>query len=619
MCGIVGYVGAASDETALGVVMEGLARLEYRGYDSAGVAVLDGDHVEVRKRSGKLANLRADIDARPLPPTATAIGHTRWATHGGPTDTNAHPHRGGADGRLAVIHNGIIENFHALKTELLAQGAVFSSETDTEVAAHVLAAEYDRTGDLTAAMLAAVARLQGAFTLLAVHVDQPGVVVGARRNSPLVVGLGEGANYLGSDVAAFIGHTREALELGQDQVVTITPTSVSVVGFDGRPVEGRRYHVDWDAAAATKGGYPSFMAKEIDEQPHAVADTLLGRTKEDGELVLDELRVSEDALRAVTKVVIVACGTASYAGMVAKYAIEHWTRIPCEVELAHEFRYRDPVVDRHTLVVSVSQSGETMDTLMAVKHAHELGALTISICNTHGSTIPRESDAVLYTHAGPEVAVASTKAFLAQITACYLLGLYLAQLRGGTQADTAAAVMRELREMPEKIQTVLDRMERVREIARFMADTRSVLFLGRHVGFPVALEGALKLKEIAYIHAEGFAAGELKHGPIALIEPGQPVFIVVPGPATPHELHAKVVSNIQEIRARGARTLVIAEDGDEAVVPFADEVIRVPATSPLLAPLLTVVPLQVFALELATAKGLDVDQPRNLAKSVTVE
>ena len=619
MCGIVGYVGAASDETALGVVMEGLARLEYRGYDSAGVAVLDGDHVEVRKRSGKLANLRADIDARPLPPTATAIGHTRWATHGGPTDTNAHPHRGGADGRLAVIHNGIIENFHALKTELLAQGAVFSSETDTEVAAHVLAAEYDRTGDLTAAMLAAVARLQGAFTLLAVHVDQPGVVVGARRNSPLVVGLGEGANYLGSDVAAFIGHTREALELGQDQVVTITPTSVSVVGFDGRPVEGRRYHVDWDAAAATKGGYPSFMAKEIDEQPHAVADTLLGRTKEDGELVLDELRVSEDALRAVTKVVIVACGTASYAGMVAKYAIEHWTRIPCEVELAHEFRYRDPVVDRHTLVVSVSQSGETMDTLMAVKHAHELGALTISICNTHGSTIPRESDAVLYTHAGPEVAVASTKAFLAQITACYILGLYLAQLRGGTYADDAAAVMHELHEIPDKIADLLGRMDRVKEIARFMADTRSVLFLGRHVGFPVALEGALKLKEIAYIHAEGFAAGELKHGPIALIEPGQPVFIVVPGPATPHELHAKVVSNIQEIRARGARTLVIAEDGDEAVVPFADEVIRVPATSPLLAPLLTVVPLQVFALELATAKGLDVDQPRNLAKSVTVE
>ncbi len=619
MCGIVGYVGASRSGAALDVVMEGLSRLEYRGYDSAGVALLDGDHVESRKRAGKLANLRAEIEQRPLPPTATAIGHTRWATHGGPTDTNAHPHLGGRDGRLALIHNGIIENFHQLKSQLLDLGYSFASETDTEVTAHLVSHEYDRTGDLTEAMRAAVNRLEGAFTLLAIHVDEPGVVVGARRNSPLVVGLGEHANYLGSDVAAFIGHTREAMELGQDQIVTITPDSVSVIGFDGSPADGRRYHVDWDAAAAEKGGYPSFMAKEIDEQPHAIADTLLGRTKDDGELVLDELRVSEDALSAATKIVIVACGTAAYAGMVAKYAIEHWTRIPCEVELAHEFRYREPVVDQRTLVVSISQSGETMDTLMAVKHARELGALTISICNTHGSTIPRESDAVIYTHAGPEIAVASTKAFLAQITACYLLGLYLAQLRGGTYADEAASVMRELRGIPEHVQTVLDRMDRVREIARFMADTRSVLFLGRHVGFPVALEGALKLKEIAYIHAEGFAAGELKHGPIALIEPGQPVFIVVPGPAVPHDLHNKVVSNIQEIRARGARTLVIAEDGDEDVVPFADEVIRVPHTSPLLAPLLTVVPLQVFALELATAKGLDVDQPRNLAKSVTVE
>jgi glucosamine--fructose-6-phosphate aminotransferase (isomerizing) len=328
------------------------------------------------------------------------------------------------------------------------------------------------------------------------------------------------------------------------------------------------------------------------------------------------VRISESALRAVDKVVVVACGTAAYAGMVAKYAIEHWTRIPVEVELAHEFRYRDPVIDEHTLVVSISQSGETMDTLMAVKHARELGALTISICNTHGSTIPRESDAVLYTHAGPEIAVASTKAFLAQITATYLLGLYLGQLHGG---DRARDVMAELQGMPQKIQTVLDSMDRVREIARFMADTRAVLFLGRHVGYPVALEGALKLKELAYIHAEGFAAGELKHGPIALIEPGQPVFVIVPSPSSAHGLHGKVVSNIQEIRARGARTIVVAQEGDEAVVPFADEVIRVPACSPLLAPLLTVVPLQVFACELAAAKGLDVDQPRNLAKSVTVE
>ncbi len=619
MCGIVGYAGATVDGMALDVVMEGLGRLEYRGYDSAGVALAVDGAIHTRKRAGKLVALREDLAASPLPPAATALGHTRWATHGAPTDNNAHPHLGGRDGKLALIHNGIIENFSPLKTDLVDRGFPFRSETDTEVAAHLVADAFDRTGDLTKAMTEAVAALQGAFTLLAVHADQPGVVVGARRNSPLVIGLGDGANYLGSDVAAFIGRTREAMELAQDQIVTITPDSVAVQGFDGVPSDARRYHVSWDAAAAAKGGYPSFMAKEIDEQPQAVADTLLARTDEQGRLVLDELRVSEDSLRAVRKIVVVACGTAMYAGMVAKYAIEHWTRIPCEVELAHEFRYRDPVIDEHTLVLSVSQSGETMDTLMAVKHASELGALTISICNTHGSTIPRESDAVLYTHAGPEVAVASTKAFLAQITACYLLGLYLGQLRGGAHVDEARSVLAELQAMPDRIRTVLDRMDRVREIARFMADTRSVLFLGRHVGFPVALEGALKLKEIAYIHAEGFAAGELKHGPIALIEPGQPVFIVVPGPTTPHGLHAKVVSNIQEIRARGARTLVIAHDGDEAVQAWADEVVRVPQCDPLLAPLLTVVPLQVFALELASAKGLDVDQPRNLAKSVTVE
>ena len=468
-------------------------------------------------------------------------------------------------------------------------------------------------------MRAVVNRLEGAFTLLAVHADNPGVVVGARRNSPLVVGRGEHENFLGSDVAAFIGHTRAAIELGQDQIVTITPESIDIIGFDGAPAQGKPYEVTWDAAAAEKGGHRSFMEKEIAEQPHAVADTLLGRSDESGRLVLDELRISEEALRGVTKITIVACGTAGYAGMVAKYAIEHWTRIPCEVELAHEFRYRDPVIDSTSLVVSISQSGETMDTLMAVKHANELGAHTLSICNTHGSTIPRESDAVLYTHAGPEIAVASTKAFLAQITASYILGLYLAQLRGTLSEEEIAEITHELGEVPHKLSHLLDSMDRVREIARFMADSRSVLFLGRHVGFPVALEGALKLKEIAYIHAEGFAAGELKHGPIALIEPGQPVFIVVPSPSTAHGLHGKVVSNIQEIRARGARTLVIAEEGDDDVVPFADEIIRVPATPTLLAPLLTVVPLQVFACELATARGLDVDQPRNLAKSVTVE
>jgi len=620
MCGIVGYVGPNVDGQALDVVMEGLARLEYRGYDSAGVALVDGDHVTTQKRAGKLGNLREALVTHPLPPSSTGIGHTRWATHGGPTDNNAHPHRGGSDGKLALIHNGIIENFHGLKAKLVDDGVQFTSETDTEVAAHLVARAFDETQDLTEAMRLAVQDLDGAFTLLAIHADTPGVVVGARRNSPLVVGLGDGENFLGSDVAAFIGHTRAALELGQDQIATITPDSVSLIGFAGAPVEGKPYYVDWDAAAAEKGGYPNFMTKEIQEQPHAVADTLLGRTDQSGRLVLDELRISETALRSVDKIVVIACGTASYAGMVAKYAIEHWTRIPCEVELAHEFRYRDPVIDGRTLVVSISQSGETMDTLMAVKHARELGALTISICNTHGATIPRESDAVLYTHAGPEIAVASTKAFLAQITATYLLGLYLAQLRGGeVGAAEAAGVMAELQGVPAKIQTVLDSMDRVREVARFMADTRAVLFLGRHVGYPVALEGALKLKELAYIHAEGFAAGELKHGPIALIEPGQPVFVIVPSPSTANGLHGKVVSNIQEIRARGARTIVVAEEGDEDVVPFADEIIRVPAVSTLLAPLLTVVPLQVFACELASAKGLDVDQPRNLAKSVTVE
>jgi len=619
MCGIVGYVGRTMYDTALNVVMEGLARLEYRGYDSAGVALVTEDGVATEKRSGKLENLRSALEAHPLAPSRTGIGHTRWATHGGPTDGNAHPHRGGEGNRLALIHNGIIENFHSLKKQLLAEGVEFSSETDTEVAAKLVGREYDRLGDLTEAMRAVVSRLEGAFTLLAVHADSPGVVVGARRNSPLVVGLGDGANFLGSDVAAFIGYTRHALELGQDQIVTITPDGYEVIAFDGTPADGKAYEVTWDAAAAEKGGYETFMEKEIYEQPHAVADTLLGRTDDEGRLVLDEVRISEEQLGQIDRIVVVACGTAAYSGMVAKYAIEHWTRIPVEVSLAHEFRYSDPIADSRTLVVSISQSGETMDTLMAVKHARELGALTLSICNTHGSTIPRESDAVLYTHAGPEVAVASTKGFTSQITAAYVLGLYLAQMRGGEHAVNAQAVMRELRGMPEHIQTVLDRMDRVIEIARFMADSRSVLFLGRNVGYPIALEGALKLKEIAYIHAEGFAAGELKHGPIALIEPGQPVFIVVPGPDTPHELHKKVVSNIQEIRARGARTLVIAEDGDEDVVPFADEVIRVPATLPLLMPLLTIVPLQIFALHLATAKGLDVDQPRNLAKSVTVE
>ena len=633
MCGIVGYTGnaattadgnasgtAAPSGRPLEVALEGLRRLEYRGYDSAGVALvapgLDG--VAWAKKSGKLVNLIEALDRDPLPESTAAIGHTRWATHGGPNDANAHPHLADGD-RLAVIHNGIVENFAQLKTELLADGVTFLSETDTEVAAQLIAKAYRETGNLTEAMTAAAGRLEGTFTLLAVHADEPDTVVGARHDSPLVVGLGEGENFLGSDVAAFIAQTKEALELGQDQVVTITPTSVVVTDFDGKPAEGKRYTVDWDAAAAEKGGFASFMDKEIHDQPQAVADTLLGRTDAAGALVLDDLRIDESVLRAVNKIIVVACGTAAYAGHVAKYAIEHWCRIPVEVELAHEFRYRDPIVDERTLVVAVTQSGETMDTLMAVRHAREQGAKVISIVNTHGSTIPRESDAVLYTHAGPEIAVASTKAFLAQITAAYVLGLYLAQLRGNKFPDEIVTLLDELRDMPRKIQTVIERGEYVRATARSMEQSDKVLFLGRHVGFPVALEGALKLKELAYIHAEGFAAGELKHGPIALIDEGQPVFVVVPSPRGRDSLHSKIISNIQEIRARGARTLVIAEDGDDEVRKYADEIFWIPQAPTLLQPLLAVVPLQIFAMALATAKGLDVDQPRNLAKSVTVE
>ncbi len=623
MCGIVGYIGHPSttrDHGALEVLMEGLRRLEYRGYDSAGVAVVADGELYHRKKAGKLANLAAELEAHPVPAAQVGIGHTRWATHGGPTDVNAHPHVAD-EGRLAMIHNGIIENYAELREELLAKGVSFLSETDTEVAAHLLGDIYRNgaAGDLTRAMQMASQRLEGAFTLLAVHVDHPDRVVASRRNSPLVVGVGEGENFLGSDVSGFIDFTRNAIELEQDQVVTITADAVEITDFAGAPAQGKAFSVDWDASAAEKGGFATFMEKEIHDQPQAVQDTLLGRTDASGALVLDELRIEPEELRSITKIIVLACGTSAYAGMVAKYAIEHWCRIPVEVELSHEFRYRDPIIDDGTLVVSISQSGETMDTLMAVRYAKEQGARTVSICNTNGSTIPRESDAVLYTHAGPEIAVASTKAFLAQITAAYLLGLYLAQLNKKLFSGQISDIMADLADIPAKIGEILENADQVKELARSMADATSVLFLGRNVGYPVAMEGALKLKELAYIHAEGFAAGELKHGPIALIDEGQPVFVVMPSPMDRHSLHAKVVSNIQEVRARGARTFAVAERGDAAVRSQAEVVFEVPETQPMLMPLLTTVPLQIFALELATAKGYDVDQPRNLAKSVTVE
>ena len=616
MCGIVGYVGPRE---SLDILMGGLARLEYRGYDSAGVAVIDDEgQIETRKRAGKLKVLREDLERHPLADGHTGIGHTRWATHGGPTDANAHPHLAD-DGKLAVIHNGLIENFAELKAELVELGYTFQSETDTEVAAVMIGHVYREVGSLEQAFRAVVRRLDGAFTLLAVHANEPGLVVGARLNSPLVIGLGEGENFLGSDVAAFVEYTPRALAVGQEQIVLVRPDSVEITTFDGEPATAEAFEVSWDASAAEKGGWPSFMAKEIDEDPEAVANTLRGRIVE-GRVHLPDLdSLGDDFFNDIHRIIIVACGTAAYSAQVGAYAMEKWARVPVQVELAHEFRYRDPVLDSRTLIVSMSQSGETMDTLMAVRYAMSRGAKTLSICNTQGATIPRESDAVVYTHAGPEVAVASTKAFLAQITALYLLGIYTATVRGTMTDERREELLTEFQTIPEKVRTVLGVRERIHELANWMADTRSVLYLGRNVGYPIALEGALKLKEIAYIHAEGFAAGELKHGPIALIEPGQPVFVIVPSPRHDDTLHPKIVSNIQEIRARGARVLAICELGDAAVLPYADEVIAVPPTEPFFEPLLAVVPLQIFAIELATAKGLDVDQPRNLAKSVTVE
>ena len=612
MCGIVGYVG---HQQAVTVIVDGLKRLEYRGYDSAGVAIVADGTIAARKKAGKLINLVNVLENDPTPQSHIGIGHTRWATHGGPTDNNAHPHLS-EDNKVAVIHNGIIENFAELRAELQAAGVVLRSETDTEVVAHLLAAELPKHAGLADAMRAVCRRLRGAFTLVVAHADIPDLVVGARRNSPLVVGRGVGENFLASDVAAFVAHTRMAIELGQDQVVELRADSIRVTDFDGKPVEVNEYEVTWDASAAEKGGFDSFMLKEIAEQPKAVADTLIGRIV-DRQIRLDEMKFTAEELRDIDKIIITACGTAYHSGMIAKYAIERWTRVPCEVELASEFRYRDPILNSRILVIAISQSGETMDTLMAIRYAKEQGSRVLTICNTQGSTMPRESDGVIYTHAGPEVAVASTKAFLTQVVAVYIFAIYLAQVRG-TEVDLSA-IVDEVANMSAKVDLVLDTAGAVKELAARYANSNSVLFIGRHVGFPVALEGALKLKELAYMHAEGFAAGELKHGPIALLEAGVPVFVIVPSPSDSAVLHEKIVSNIQEVRARGAETIVIAEEGDEAVTPYADHIIRVPACPTLLQPLVTAVPLQMFACEMATIKGFDVDQPRNLAKSVTVE
>ncbi|WEV74530.1 glutamine--fructose-6-phosphate transaminase (isomerizing) [Bifidobacterium sp. ESL0798] len=629
MCGIVGFAG---NETACGkpleVCMQGLKRLEYRGYDSAGVALAAPgmEAVAVRKKSGRLTNLASDLERSPMPAATVGIGHTRWATNGEPSDVNAHPHTS-QDGKIAIIHNGIIENAEKLRLDLQAEGCTFLSATDTEVAAKLLGKIANiiikETGkpDLFEALRRMARMLSGAFTILAVDVRQPEIVVGARHDSPLVIGLGDGENFLGSDVAAFVAYTKEAMELDQDQAVCISGDSVTVTDFDGNPItDSKRFTVDWDASASEKGGWDSFMDKEIHEDPAAVRNTLLGRFNESGAIKLDELHVDPEAFKQIDKIIVVACGTASYAGMVAKYAIEHWVRIPVEVELAHEFRYRDPILTPRTLVVAISQSGETMDTLMALRHAREQGSRVLAICNTQGSTIPRESDAVLYTHAGPEIAVASTKAFVAQIVAAYLLGLYFAQIKNTLYRDEIHQILDQLKAMPAKIQWVLDNQAgTVDDAAKKLLNAKSFLFLGRHVGYPVALEGALKLKEIAYTFTEGFAAGELKHGPIALVEPGEPVVVIVPSSRGRNVLHNKVISSIEEVKARGAFTIAVAEVGDPDAEKYADIVFWRPECATLLSPLVDVVPLQLFALDVARLKGYDVDKPRNLAKSVTVE
>ncbi|MEI6215983.1 MAG: glutamine--fructose-6-phosphate transaminase (isomerizing) [Actinomycetes bacterium] len=606
MCGIVGYTGKSS---ALSPVLEGLRRLEYRGYDSAGIALTlkPGAPLWVEKRAGKLENLEGSLTPD-VPKSHSGIGHTRWATHGGPTDTNAHPHLDN-EGKLALIHNGIIENYVELRAALEAKGHTFKSETDTESVVHLLSdARKAHNGDLAAAMRDICQELRGSFTLLAIHSDDPERIVGARRNSPLVVGVGDGENFLASDVAAFIAHTKRALELGQDEVVDITPSSITITDLLGNILPHNEYEISWDASAAERGGYTHFMLKEIYEQPKAILDTLIGRTAG-----LDASITSALNFEAVSKVVIIACGTAYHAGLVGKYAIEKWAGIPVDVEYASEYRYRDPSVDGSTLVIPISQSGETMDTLMAMRYAKTHGAQVFSVCNTNGSTIPRESDAVLYTHAGPEIAVASTKAFATQLIAMYLVGLHLGLARGVITPEFVTQMGDELSELPAKVEQVLETVEPLRELTRKFKDSSSMLFLGRHVGFPTALEGALKLKELAYMHAEGFPGGELKHGPIALIDQGTPVIAIMP--AAGSLLAEKMASNVQEVKARGAVVIAIS-DGP---VPAADHVIRIPSAHEFLQPVLSVVPLQVIAYEMALARGNDVDQPRNLAKSVTVE
>jgi glucosamine--fructose-6-phosphate aminotransferase (isomerizing) len=610
VCGIVGYVGP---DEALPIILEGLRRLEYRGYDSAGVAVIDGG-LGVVKRAGKLGELDAALDAEPLPTGSIGMGHTRWATHGAPTDRNAHPHQD-CSGGVAVIHNGIIENFQALRARLEKDGHVLTSDTDTECVAHLIEDELRTPGvSLPDAVRAAVRDLEGAYSLVVCSLSDPDVLVGVKVSSPLIVGIGEGETLLASDIPAVLGRTRTVVPVDEGMVVEIRRDGATFTDLDGHALAPEPITVDWDVAQAQKGGYDTFMRKEIDEQPDAIRDTLVGRVA-DGRLALDALHISDDVLREVGKVFVVACGTAFHSGLVAKYAIEHWTRLPVEIEIASEFRYRDPVLGPDTLTLAVSQSGETIDTLEAARHARRQGSQVIAVTNTVGSSLAREADGVFFTHAGPEIGVAATKTFATQMVSQYLVALYLAQVRGTKFPEEIAEIMADLDRLPDQVRRAIELDEPVRELAERYRDARDVLYIGRHTGYPAALEGALKLKELSYIHAEGAPAGELKHGTIALIEEGVPVVAV----ATQCHVYPKMLSNIQEVRARGAVVIAVATEGDERIGSVADHVVEVPATPELLAPVVVTVPLQLLAYHIAKLRGCDVDQPRNLAKSVTVE
>jgi glutamine---fructose-6-phosphate transaminase (isomerizing) len=608
MCGIVGYVGP---RPVVDVLVPGLAHLEYRGYDSAGVALNRGDGIQVIKTAGRIADLEEMVSLSGDLQSISGVGHTRWATHGAPNTLNAHPHAD-ESGDVVVVHNGIVENWADLKQKLIDRGHQFQSDTDTEVVAHMI-------GDLSHLPLAEAVRqvmqeAEGALALAVMRRSEPELIVGARRGSPLVVGRGDGENFLASDIPAFLEHTREMVIIDDDRVVEVRPSTVTIFDLDGNEIEPEHRKIEWDFEAAEKGGFPTFMLKEIHEQPHAIGDTMAGRVSDTGRVVLDELNIDPALLRAIDKVFVVACGTSYHAAMMAKYAIERWTRLPVEIDIASEFRYRDPVLDARSLVIGISQSGETIDTLAAVRYAKAQGANLIGVSNVIDSALARESHAVLYTRAGLEIGVAATKTFTTQLVAMQLLGLYLAQVRGSLDPGQIELLVNDLQKLPGQVETVLETSAEIEELAKSWVDVRDYFFLGRSGDFPVAMEGALKLKEIAYVRAEGYAAGEMKHGPIALIEEG----VIIVGVATDSHVRSKTHSNMQEMKARGGTIVLVAEEGDD-VGDIADHVIRVPSGPDLLCTVTAVVPLQLVAYHVATARGLDVDKPRNLAKTVTVE